>query len=154
VSVNLSVEAPDFDYIKKEAGTHTADAIRLLWAVANDEAGSRRTGLRIATERIAPKSVIDSPGGAQNDYDTQFGAILRFDGAVAFNLTGLKARTDNTVMIIIVLGAGTVTVKHNSAASETVNRILLAGAADKAVATNKALILVYENTRWREVSLA
>lgn len=154
MSVNLTVEAPDFDYIKREAGTHTADAVRMLWAVANDEAAQRRSGLRVATERIAPKSVIDSPAAQQNNYDTQFGAILRFDGAAAFNLTGLRARSDNSIMIILVLGAGTVTVKHNSAASEATNRILLAGAADKAVATNKALVLVYENTRWRELSLA
>lgn len=154
MSVNLTVEAPDFDYIKKESGSHTMDAIRLLWSVANDEAAQRRTGLRTATERIAPKSVIDAPAGAKDNYDTQFGAVIRFDGAVAFNLTGLKARTDNSIVILLVLGAGTVTVKHNSGASEATNRILLAAGADKAVATNKALILMYENTRWRELDLA
>lgn len=154
MSVNLTIESLDFDRIEREAGPVTASAFRALWLVANDEAAQRRTGVRVASERIAPKSVIDSPAANQNDYDTEFGGVIRFDGAVAFNLTGLKARADNTLIIILVLGAGTVTVKHNSASSEATNRILLAAAADKAVATNKALVLLYENTRWRELSLA
>lgn len=33
---NLTVEAPDFDRIRKEAGVHTADATRLLWYAVND----------------------------------------------------------------------------------------------------------------------
>jgi hypothetical protein len=151
---NLTIEAPAFDHIKKEAGTHTEDAIRLLWMVANEEASARRSGLRIATERIAPKSVVDSPAAAQDNLDTKYATILRFDGAIAFNLTGLRARTENTIVIILVLGAGTVTAKHNSANSETTNRILLAGGADKAIATNKTLILCYQNLRWREIDLA
>lgn len=154
MSTNLTIESFDFERIKREAGTVTADAIHTLWSVANSEAKSRRTGLRVATERIAPKSVIDSPAAQQDDYDTQDGAIIRFDGAVAFDLTGLRSRSDNTIMIIMVLGAGTVTIKQNSGASEAANRILLAAGADKAVATNKSIVLVYENTRWRELDLA
>lgn len=154
MAVNLTIEAPQLEYIKKEAGPHTADAVRLLWAVANDEADSRRSGLRVATERIAPKSVVDAPAAAQDNLDTKYATILRFDGATAFNLTGLRARTENTVVIILVLGAGTVTLKHNSGNSEANNRILLAAGADKAVATNKSAILIYENLRWRELDLA
>lgn len=33
---NLTVEAPDFDRIRKDAGIHTADAVRLLWYAVND----------------------------------------------------------------------------------------------------------------------
>lgn len=154
MSFNLTIESPQFEYIKKESGTHTSDAIRLLWAVANQEADARRKGLRVATERIAPKSIVNSPAAAQDNYDTQFGTIMRFDGAAAFNLTGLKARSENSIVIILVLGAGTVTLKHNSANSEAVNRILLAAGADKAVATNKAVMLSYQNLRWRELDWA
>jgi hypothetical protein len=154
MSNNQSVEAPDFDRIKREAGPATADGVRLLWAVANDEAQSRRTGIRTATERIAPKSLVDSPVGAQNNYDTNFATVLRFDGAAAANLTGLRARPENSIVIVIVLGAGTVTLTHNSGASEANNRILLAAGVDKPVATNQAVMLMYENLRWREVDWA
>lgn len=33
---NLTVEAPDFDRIRKDSGIHTADAVRLLWYAIND----------------------------------------------------------------------------------------------------------------------
>lgn len=154
MSVNLTIEAPPFELIKKEAGPNTADAVRLLWSVANQEAAERRSGIRIATERIAPKSRIDSPGAAQDNYDTQYATIIRFDGAVAVNVTGFRARSENTLLIVLVLGAATITLKHDSANSEARNRILMAGGADKAIATNQSVILLYENTRWRELELA
>ena len=152
MSNNLTVEAPDFDYIKQEAGVHTMDAIRALWYVANDEAKSRRTGVRLATERIEVKTIIASPGASQNNYDTTFATILRFDGAGAINVTGIRARNEGAIVIVLVLGAGTVTLMNNSGSSEATNRMLFHSGADKAVATNKAWMLTYENVRWRELS--
>lgn len=151
---NLSVEAPDFDYIKREAGVHTMDGIRLLWSVANSEAKDRRTGVRLAIERQEVKTLVFSLALSQNDFDTAFSTTLRSDGAAAINITGLKARVEGARVRVLVLGAGTVTLKHNSASSEAVNRMLFASGADKAVATNKACDLEYQNSRWREISLA
>ncbi len=154
MSDNLTVTAPDFDYIKKEAGVHTMDGIRLLWSVANSEAKDRRTGIRLAIERQEVKTLVDSPTLSQNDYDTAYSTTLRFDGASNINITGLKARVEGARVRILVLGAGTITLKQNSGSSEAVNRMLFASGADKAVATNKACELEYQNARWREISLA
>ena len=151
---NLSVSAPDFQYIRKESGPHTEDGIRLLWEVANSEAKDRRTGIRLAIERQEVKTLISSPAVSQNDFDTAYSTTLRFDGATSINITGLKARVEGARVRVLVLGVGTITLKQNSGSSEAQNRILLAAGADKAVATNKAVDLEYQNSRWREISLA
>ena len=150
----LTVESPDFDYIEREAGIHTRDAIQTLWLVANDEAASRRQGVREAIERIMPKGIIQSPSGATNDLDTQFAGVLRFDGATSFNLTGLQARPEPTFIYLTVLGSGTVTLKNASASSIERNRILTFSGGDVAIATGQTVLLMYLNTRWREVEWA
>jgi hypothetical protein len=151
---NLTITAPDFDWIKKEAGVHTMDGIRQLWSVANDEDKSRRTGIRLAIERQEVKTLISSLLASQDNFDTKFSTTLRFDGAVAVNITGIRQRVEGARIRILVLGTGTITLKHNDAASEAQNRMLFFAAADKAVATNKACELEYQSSRWREISLA
>ena len=150
----LTVESPDFDYIEREAGVHTRDAIQTLWLVANDEASSRRQGVREAIERIEPKEIILSPSGATNDLNTQFSGVIRFDGSTAFNLTGLQARPEPTFVYLTVLGSGTVTLKNESASSIARNRILTLSGGDVAITTGLTVLLMYLNTRWREVSWA
>lgn len=151
---NLTVSAPDFEYIRKEAGVHTMDGVRLLWSVANEEAKDRRTGIRLAIERQEIKTLITSPSVNQNNFDTQFSTTIRFDGASAINVTGIRARVEGARIRVLVLGAGTITLMHNNAGSDATNRILLFAAANKAVATNRAVELEYQNARWREISLA
>jgi hypothetical protein len=154
LSDNLTVSAPDFDYIRKESGVHTEDGIRLLWMVANSEAKDRRTGIRLAIERQEVKTLIFSLSVNQNNFDTAFSTTLRSDGGSAINITGIKARVEGARIRVLVLGAGTVTLMHNNVSSEATNRMLFAAGADKAVATNKAVELEYQNLRWREISLA
>jgi len=150
----LTVEAPDFDYIEREAGIHTRDAVQTLWLVANDEAASRRQGVREAIERIQPKGIIQSPAADQNDLNTQFSGVMRFDGSVSFNITGLQARPEPTIVYLVVLGAGTVTLKNNSGSSIDRNRILTFSGGDLAIGTGETAMLMYLNTRWRQVSWA
>jgi len=152
--VNHTIEPPAYDRIRKGDKIATADGIQLIWEVLDEEQRARRSGVRQAVERIEPKSLIAEPGGTQNDYDTKAATILRFDGVTAFNLTGLRARPENAIVIILVLGAGTVTIKHNSGSSEANNRILTQSGADLAVATNRAVMLIYESARWREAKWA
>lgn len=154
MSDNLSVTPPDFDNIKKESGIHTADGFRLLWAVANNQGKDIRTGVRLAIERQEVKSLISSPTTNQNNFNTEFSTTLRFDGSTSFNLTGIRARVEGARVRILVLGSGTVTVKHNSASSEAVNRIITETAADISVTTNKALDLEYQSGRWRAIKWA
>ena len=154
MSSQFTIEAPDFDRIKGETGVATRDAITSLWRVANDEADTRRTGVRAATERMQPKSIILSPSVAQNNLDTQLATVLRFDGAASVNVTGLRARPDPTIVILFVIGAGTITLKHQSASSLERNRIVTNSSGDLAIATNKCVMLIYLNTRWREMKWA
>lgn len=151
---NLTIESPDFDHIRQETGVHTMDGIRLLWSVANSEAKDRRIGVRLAIERQEIKTLISSPTVNQNNFDTDYSTTLRFDGASAINITGIKARVEGTRIRVLVLGSATITLMHSNAGSEAANRILLFAAADKAVATNKAVDLEYQSSRWREISLA
>lgn len=151
---NETVEAPDFDRIKKETGTATYDAIITLWRVANSEAKSRRTADRLAIDRFEKKTLISSPGVSQNDFDTEDVAIVRFDGSSAVNITGFRARPEGAIIIVFVIGSATITLKHNSGSSEARDRLLFQSGADLAVTTNKGCILLYQNTRWRELKLA
>lgn len=146
----FTVVQPDYDRIKNETGVNTADGIQTLWLAVNDEAGSRRAGVREAIERFSPKAIIQSPGVAQNNLDTQFSTVLRFDGSTNVNLTGLRARPDPTFVYLYVLGSGTITLKNESASSIARNRILTYSGGDLALTTGLGAILVYLNSRWRE----
>mgnify|MGYP001562934104 FL=1 len=148
---NLTVESIDFEQVENETGVATRSGIELLWDVANDEAKSRRTGVRTATERWEKKGVILSPSVNQNDLDTQFATVLRFDGAASVDLTGLQARPDFTIVILFVIGAGTITLKNASGSSIERNRIITSAAGDVAITTNRSVMLLYTNTRWREI---
>lgn len=147
---NLTIEPPDTDRIRRGDNNATAEAIDLLWRVLNQEQRDRRNGVRMAVERLDPKALIKSPAADQNNYNTQGSTLLRFEGALAFNLTGLIARTENTIAIVDVLGAGTVTLKHENAGSEAANRIRTQSGGDVAIATGKAVMLIYMSGRWRE----
>ncbi|NBR88175.1 MAG: hypothetical protein EBT61_22275 [Verrucomicrobia bacterium] len=150
----LTIDSPEFDYIYREAGRATRDGIQSLWLVANDEAASRRAGVREAIERMCPKEIIQSPTASQNDYDTKLSTVLRFDGSTAINVTGFQARTEPTILFLFVLGSATITLKNESASSIDRNRILTFSGADLAIAQGKSVMLMYLNTRWREIKWA
>jgi hypothetical protein len=77
---NQTIEAPDFDKIKKEAGPNTRDAIQLLWYVANNESAERRRGVRAAQEESLRKVKSDAPTANQNNYDTEGSPLVEFTG--------------------------------------------------------------------------
>lgn len=150
----LTIDSPEFDYVERETGVHTRDALYTLWLVANDEAASRRSGVREAIERLCPKEIILSPTVAQNDADTEFATVLRFDGSTSVNITGFQARPEPTVLFLFVLGSGTITLRNENASSIARNRILTNSGANLALTTNTAVMLMYLNTRWREMKWA
>ena len=150
----FTVEAPDFDYVKREAGPHTRDGLITIWEALNAEAEARRVGVRQAIERIAPKQIILSPSVSQNDLDTEFATVLRFDGAAGVDITGLQARTEPTAVFLVVLGTGTITLKNNNAGSIDRNKIITASAGDFPIATNEMAVVWYLNARWRQLTWA
>lgn len=156
MSVQNTIESLNFDAIRDGDKQATGDAIEFLWQVLNEEQRQRRRGLKQAQDRSEWLTNIEEPAAAVNDYDIANAGILRFDGATSVNLTGLLAPSGGMprLVLVMVLGAGTITLKHNSASSEEPNRILTFSAGDVAIATNQSVLLNYQNSRWREVKLA
>ena len=150
MSFNTSIEAPDFERIRRGDARATEDGIRLLWTVLEDESRTRRTGVRQAVDRFQKKVLISSPTAGENNFAYQQAAILRFDGASNVTLTGLRAGVEGELVLVSVLGAGTITLAHESASSEALNRFYMQSGADTAIATNRAMLLAYLNARWRE----
>src|SRR4051794_20052277 len=114
---NLTIEAPDFARIKKESGLATSNAINLLWSVGNNEADIRSQTVRLAQETLQGKAVVSAVTTGQNNFDTQGCLTLTFTGASAFNITGFRNGVFGRVMILHNLGAGTITLKYESASS-------------------------------------
>lgn len=154
MSENQTIEAPDFDHIKKESGTATRDAVNLLWLVANDEAGQRRRGIRRAVETDERKVLSDAPTTPQHNYDAQDATVILFTSGSAFPLTGVRNGTTGRLIEIVNLGTGTVTVQYDSGLSDAINRFDMASAADVAVTTGKSFLARYLNNRWRQQVLA
>lgn len=152
---NLTIESLDFDRIRRGDTRETGDAIEFLWQVMNDIDRRARQGIRLAVDRSEWRVQPLSPTASVDDYDLGNASILRFDGSTSVNLTGLLAPSGGAARLVLVkvLGSGTITIKHN-VTSEEPNRILTFSAGDLAVATNKSAWLLYLDSRWREIKLA
>ncbi len=153
MATNLTIEAPNFEKIRKESGQFTHDAIRLLWAAFNDTRDTERRDFRLASEQVAPKVLHLSPSGSTDNLDLDGSSVVSFEGGSGQNLTGIRApETGKTrIAFIHINGAGTITCKHN-ATSETANQLVLSTGADTARATNTGIIFVYLQAKWREVA--
>jgi hypothetical protein len=153
VANNLTVESPNFEKIVKEAGQNTSDAIALLWSALNDTRKTERMDFRRAKDMIAPKVLILEPSASVDDRDTEKSSVVVFQGASSQNLTGFRAPETGEcrVLIVSVIGAGTITVKHD-VTSEAQNRISTTSGADVTLATGSGIILAYLGSKWREVA--
>lgn len=151
MSENATVEAPDFDLLRKETGRATEDAIRTLWYSLNDEMRRRRQTQRRSDSRIAGKILVSAVTTNQNNFDTEDALIVLFTGASALDLTGLRNGVEGRMVFLLNIGAGTKTVKHASGSSDALNRFSAAAAADISLTTGKTVIAAYANSLWREV---
>lgn len=151
-----TLESLDFDAVRNGDMKTTGDIVEFLWKALNEEARQRRRGVQLVADRAEWATHVESPSASVDDYDIAQASVLRFDGASAVDLTGLLAPSGGAarLVIVLVLGSATITLKHESASSEAPNRILTFSAGDLAVATNQAVLLHYQNSRWRELKLA
>ncbi len=149
-----SIEAIDFDRIRRGDMHEAGNGIELVWEALNAEISARQKQLRLAINRSERAVFEYAPTGNVNDLDIGDTSIVLFTGASSVNLTGLLAPSAGAArsVVLAVLGAGTITVKHN-ATSENANRILTFSVGDVAIATNKFMRLLYLNSRWREEKL-
>lgn len=78
---------------------------------------------------------------------------LFFATTTGVDLTGFVA-VNGFFAIIINIGSNTITLKHQSTASDAVNRIITKTGADYPLAANQSAMLFYEqfNARWRQIS--
>lgn len=151
---NLSIESPDFDRIRKGDMHATEDAVKLLWFVLNNEIKTRRQNDRRIEERLSPKVLTLAPTANQNNVDTQGAGLIVYTGASSVNITGYRSGQDGDILFVLVTGAGTITHMHADTNSDEGDRMVFQAAANKAVATNRAIVLIYQNARWREMNLA
>jgi len=152
---NLSIESPDFDRIRDGNYRAIEDAIRLLWFVANNNERVRRTQDRRISQRYSPKVLLKSLSGNENNVDTEESGLIVYTGSSAVNITGYRAPSvDGAVLTVLVTGSATITHMNQNASSDAGNRMVFQGGADVGVATNRALVFAYRDSRWRELKWA
>lgn len=153
MSFNRTIESLDLDAIRRGDKNATADAISFLRDVLDDEQRQRRKGDRANANRAEWLVLAISPASALNNYDVEDAGAIRFEGSTSVNATGLLAPSGGAARLVLlyVLGTGTITLKHEHADSEAPNRIVTQAAGDVAIATGRAVALHYHSTRWREL---
>jgi hypothetical protein len=151
---NATIEAPEFERIKKGDALATYNAIYTLYNAMNAEAGFRRVGVRLATERERLRVFRLDAAAAQHNLDTEDCGVVESVGAIAFDLTGIRNGCPGDRKLFVIVGAGTMTVKHNSGSSAAGNKILAGAGADITVASGSSLWLTYLSGAWRETKSA
>lgn len=152
---NLSIEAPNFEKITKEAGPNTASAISTIWAAYNDTRKTERLHNAIVMSELFLKPMFIAAAASVDNLDIRGYSMLVFTGGTAQNFTGMIAPETGRAKAVFVLvtGAGTITQKHN-VTSELTNRLVCSTGADIARATGTGIIYLYSpsNSRWDEVA--
>jgi hypothetical protein len=143
---NKTIEAPDFEEIKRETGPTTKDAVVLLWAALND--------VRVAKDVDSPAVKTDAPAADQHNYDTGDVGIVLFTGSTNFSLTGIRNGRSGRTVTLVNLGTATITLPNSSVSSDAANRLLNDGGASTSLTTDKTARYRYLDSRWREESLA
>ena len=94
--------------------------------------------------------------GSQNDVTIGSNTIIRVTDAGAVTWTGIAADTGRRVLLVHAVGAGGLTLVHQSASSVASNRFALPGGSDITLATGGIAMLVYDTTqsRWLYVGPA
>lgn len=151
---NLTIESPNFDKIEDEAGQFTRDATSLLWSALNFTRQELRRNFRQASDMLQPKVLQYSPSASVDNLDLQGCSVLEFTGSTAVNFTGMRApeTAQTRVVFVYVSGTGTITVKQESASSESANRIRNASGADVSLTTDTGGIWIYLSGKWREIA--
>jgi hypothetical protein len=138
------------------AGTATADAI----VPATNAAGTTTEKVTIGSiVGLARTNVVESPAeitANTNNYEPGAGKdIFRLTADAARNITGIVARNDgDAILLINVDSTDAITLKHASADSTDVNRILVPWEGDYVLsAKGGAALLMYDGTtdRWRVI---
>lgn len=120
--------------------------VAYLFSLANGE----------GTETIAANTNNWNPGSHAAQ------AVLRTElDSGSYNLTGLVAKAGGSIRLLLNIGGGSLTLKHESASSTAANRFLCPNNADVVVRPNGAVLLWYDadttggsapGARWRVIA--
>jgi len=157
---------PDVKISQLPAGTANANAV----VPATNAAGTTTEKVTLGGIRDLAHATRHQTGGAdavanvvnsptqlsadQNNYTLPAADIVRLDASAARNVTGFVAGTSGQAVLLINVGSHAITLKHQSASSTDVNRIVVPWAGDLVLAASGgAAVLIYDNTaqRWRAV---
>lgn len=154
MAFNLTVQSSDFDKIKKESGTETANFLRRLWFILNDEIKIRRREDRRRSDRILGAVKTDAPTTAQPAYDPGDHLFLYFNGSTNWTLQGIRNGQEGRLLFLHNAGSATITIADDSGSASATNmRILTSTGANKSLTQDLAIVLQYLDSRWREAKI-
>ena len=150
---NLVIESPDFDRIEKGDYKATRDAVLLLWSVLNYETKTRIKQVRESKDLTEGSSLSVAWVADQHNFDPSEGRTILSTGSTAVDLTGLTGGRDGRILILFVVGSGTITLRDENASSYTTNQIITKTGASVDIATDETAVFQYLNLRWRQWAL-
>lgn len=153
MAVNLSIQSPDFERIKTEAGYFTRDAIMLLWLGLNDTRATETRDVAGLRAELRPAVLSLAPTAAQNNLDIRGYSVLSFTGSTSVNLTGMTAPDTDVCKLVIMQnsGTGTITIKNLSSSSESQNQFSSSAGTDVSLAAGAAKVWAYLAGKWRQI---
>lgn len=151
---NLTIESFDTAKIDNEAGPTTAGAIFSIWLLLNDLDKRLRRLFRLAQDKEEPAVMSSAPTADQNNFHIGTNGIILFTGSTNFNLSGLRTGMQGRRVTLVNIGTATITLLHESASSDSGNRLRNDGGASTSLTTDKTAVYTYLNGKWREESLA
>ena len=88
---NASIEAIDFDRVRRGDAHETGNGLELVWEALNAEISARQRQVRLSINRSERAVLEIAPTASVDDYDIGDVSILLCTGASSVNLTGLLA---------------------------------------------------------------
>lgn len=106
------------------------------------------------SKMILPPATPTTLGANANDYDAGLTVWARISASTTVSITGLLGGIDGRVLILTNVGAQTVTITNQDAASAAANRVITYNGLSIVLAQDGSVVLVYDGTdsRWREIS--
>ena len=89
---------------------------------------------------------------SQNNYDVGNYDMIILQASGAHTITGFSGGVDGRWLYVLFSAANSVTFAHNSASSDSANRILTYSGANITITARQAVLFVYDNqtaTQWR-----